>query len=301
MPSVRANHRHGADATSQIEDAPRRNVIWIDDGDPAELALARDRVAALPGCRLTAIARVCLPEGPLGRRGNSGPIVHPDVVILAADRPGRWTPAEALAVSLRWPLVPILAVSTSLADGRRRSGPPLPGVEEIPWHDAAGRLTRWFADRDAGLPGSLGQPCTARREERLLEAPSFMPGLRSSEPLPAVSVAARRLLDLEGISELLLAAGHPVARRTVGRPHLEDGAGCIVWDACRLDPDDLEWLRMLLANQPGTAVVVLESFPRGDSALAALRAGAAAVLSRPVGLEALGGTLASLAAAKAVA
>ena len=58
-----------------------------------------------------------------------------------------------------------------------------------------------------------------------------------------------------------------------------------------IGPDDLAWLRMLTANGPHTRVVLLESFPRGDAAEAALRAGAGAVLGRPLGLEALEGTL----------
>jgi hypothetical protein len=162
-------------------------------------------------------------------------------------------------------------------------------------------LARWFFDLDAGVAGSLGQPPTARREDRLLEAPSFQPGNPPAYRLPAVTVAARRLLDLDGLCELLFAVGHQVTRRTIGRPELVPAAGLVVWDACRLDTTDLEWLRMLVANQPGTAVVILESFPRGDSALSALRAGAAAVLGRPVGLESLGGTIAALVPRLAVA
>jgi DNA-binding NarL/FixJ family response regulator len=68
----------------------------------------------------------------------------------------------------------------------------------------------------------------------------------------------------------------------------------VVWDACRLESADLEWLRLLVANRPGVAVVILDSFPRGDSCRAALQAGAAAVLGRPVSLEALVGTLRGL-------
>ena len=299
MISHRLSNRHGSDPAAPGDRAACRCVLWITDGDPAELVLAREAVARLPGCAVTATKPAATVAFSRWLRDDVAPPARPDVVVLASDRPGRWSSGEALALSLRWPLVPILAVSSSLADGRRRSGPPLPGVEEIPWHDAAGRLARWFSDLDAGLPGSLGQPRTARREERLQEAPSFAPGATPADPLPAVEVAARRPLDLEGIAELLLAVGHPVTRRTVGRPDLDGGASSVVWDACRLDGADLEWLRMLVANRPGTAIVVLESFPRGDAALAALRAGAAAILGRPVGLEALCGTLVGLAAGRA--
>ena len=74
----------------------------------------------------------------------------------------------------------------------------------------------------------------------------------------------------------------------------------MVWDAGRLDGADLEWLRLLVANRPSVAVVVLDSFPRGDSGRAVLRAGGAALLGRPVALEVLAGTLRGLAAATSV-
>jgi hypothetical protein len=48
---------------------------------------------------------------------------------------------------------------------------------------------------------------------------------------------------------------------------------------------------MLAANRPGRGIVLLDSFPRGDTTRLALRAGAAAVLGRPAGLEPLAGTL----------
>ena len=48
---------------------------------------------------------------------------------------------------------------------------------------------------------------------------------------------------------------------------------------------------MFTAHRPGLPVIVVESFPRGDTVLAALRAGATAVLGRPLSLEALAGTL----------
>jgi ActR/RegA family two-component response regulator len=54
---------------------------------------------------------------------------------------------------------------------------------------------------------------------------------------------------------------------------------------------DFAWLGILAANRPGLGIVLLDSFPRGNTARAAVRAGAAAVLGRPVGLEALVGTL----------
>jgi hypothetical protein len=269
-------------------------VLWVGEIDDLELAIARECLVRLTGC-IVIRGTVPAPGSPSSHRGpdllGTSP---PDCILLAIDRPGRWSIEQVLGLSLSFPLTPIFAIATSLGDGRRRSGPPLPGVEELAWHDAGGRLARWFADLDAGLPGSLGLPPTVRREERFHEAPAFQPHPRPVSSLAPITVAARTPLDLDGVAELLAAAGHSIGERSIGRPQLAPPDRLVVWDASRFDGEDLEWLRLLVANRPGVAVVILDSFPRGDIARGALRAGASAILGRPVGLEVLAGTLRGL-------
>ncbi|MFM9197440.1 MAG: hypothetical protein ACKOWG_17215, partial [Planctomycetia bacterium] len=222
----------------------------------------------------------------------------PVFAVLAADRPGRFTMADALLLSRAWPLMPIVSVASSLVDGRRRSGPALPGIEEVPWHDLPSRSAWWLAAIAAGLPTRLGLPATSRREERLLESIGGMRG-RSGEPprllWPGIelSVAASHADDLDGLCDLLVLAGHAVETRQAGRPRLDEQADVLVWDVRDLTARDLEWLRLLAANRPGLFILVLDSFPRGDTVAAAMRAGAAVVLGRPVCLEAVCGALLS--------
>jgi hypothetical protein len=216
---------------------------------------------------------------------------RPALVLLAADRPGRWPLESAVAVTRRWPLAAVVGVATSLGEGRRRSGSTLAGIEEVAWHDLPGRLECWLAARAAGRPGALGVPATARREERLLEMLDAVAGLHDTAREQAVWIAAGRSDDLDGLADLLALAGRRVAGRTHGRPPLDLEAALLVWDVVAIGPDDLAWLRMLAANRPRTQAVLLESFPRGDAVEAALRAGAGAVLGRPIVLEALEGTL----------
>ena len=266
---------------------PRRHVLWVGRCGGLELTLARDAVAGIPGCTVRRLDAEW--------DDDAGP--HPTCIVLVHERGGEWSPERALALSRRFPLVPIVAVAGSLADGRRRSGPFLAGIEEIAWHDLAGRLGAWFGDVETGIAGSIGLPPTARREDRILDA------IRVSRPTEPptrtpVSVVARDRTDLEGLVDLVRACGHVVEESALGRPAIDTLARVLVWDVRSIRPADLEWLRILAANRPGVAVVVLDSFPRGDSSAEALAAGAAAVLGRPVGLEVLAGTLASLAAAR---
>ena len=268
--------------------AAARCVLWVGAPTGAELGLAHrwlaDRAAVIVAETPSAAPAAIEAAG----RGL------PVLAVFATDRPGRFSLDDVLLVAREWPLAALVSVAASLADGRRRSGPALPGVEEVAWHELPGRLERWFADLAAGRPGLLGLPATSRREERILAATDSLRDARAAaEPLP-VSVAAARSDDLEGLVDLLALSGRRIARRTRGRPPLDEPAKLLVWDVGCLGEEDIAWLRMLVANRPDLAVVLLESFPRGDATEAALEAGARAVLGRPVTLESLEGTLARL-------
>ena len=265
-------------------------VLWVGSTAPADLRLTRDWVGGMAEVHDVAspVVAVAAPPEPFVDRS-------PAVVLVAVASPGNWSLADVVPLAIRWPLAPIVAVGGVLADGRRRSGPPLPGIEEVPWHDLPGRLASWLTDRDAGRAGTLGMPATARREDRFLEAGREQAG-RESGRGPLVSLAAANGGDLDGLVDLTQAAGAVIGRRSRGRPPLDEPAPVLVWDVGRLDVDQLAWLRMLAANRPGLRIILLESFPRPDTTSAALQAGAAAVLGRPASAETLAGTFLWVAA-----
>jgi CheY-like chemotaxis protein len=264
-----------------------RLLLWMAaNTTDAELSLARAETAALARvieCRSAAEA-----VADAAGRFNDAP---PTVAVLASDCPGRWSLADAVVLSRRWPLTPVVSVAASLADGRRRSGPPLPGVEEVPWSDWPGRLAWWFAELDRGRPGPLGMPPTARRDERLLEAVSRIATVGQEAAGLRISVAAHRAADVEPLCDLITAMGQTVVRRASGRPAVDQDADLLLWDVGDCDATQLSWLRMLAANQPDLGIVLLESFPRAETAALARAAGAVAVLSRPLSLESLSGTV----------
>lgn len=266
-----------------------RHVAWIGSARSVELAWARDRVAAC--------ATVIETDHPaqLAPRVDTVTGPWPAVAVLASDMPSRWTLADAVAVSRCWPLTPVVSICTPLAEGRRRSGPALPGVEEVAWNELPTRLAGWFADLDAGRPGVLGLPAASRREDRVIEAAARLRATarRDGEPL-RVGVAARHAVDLDGTGALLAASGATIIDRNVGRPRLDVIADLVVWDVEQITADVLTWLRMLTIQQPGLPVVLLDSFPRSDTSLAAFEAGALAVLGRPLAVESLAGLLSGL-------
>lgn len=273
-----------ASSVGQMRDAALACGFWIGPTSGAELAVVRSALEG--GLEVVDHATV---EDAIAWEVDAGR--RPEIVLLAGGRPGCWPLEAVVAVVQRWPLAPVIAVATSLGEGRRRSGPTITGVEEVAWHDLPGRLECWRAARSAGRAGALGVPATARREERLLDSLDAVAGLDRAASDAPVWIAGGRGSDLDGLADLLALAGRRVAGRTTGRPPLVLEAPLVVWDVVSTGPDDLAWLRMLAANRPRTQVVLLESFPRGDAVEAALRAGAGAVLGRPIVLEALEGTL----------
>lgn len=262
------------------------HALWIGGTPAEELALARDwaaEVLAAHGVSLVDLPDACAAES----RAGCGDDTTPTIAFLAAATPARWTVADAVTLSRAWPLMPIVSVATSLVEGRRRSGPPLAGIEEVAWHDLPGRLEQWLSAWAAGLAGTLGVPATARRDERLLA----MSPLPSHLPPTPVAVVAATPLDAEGLVDLLGASGGTVGRVGCGRPPLDTSEAVLIWDVGRLQPDHLEWLRLLSANRPLLRTVMVAPFLRGETARGLLETGAAAVLGRPLSVEALGGTL----------
>ncbi|MGI9178718.1 MAG: hypothetical protein ACR2IT_12790 [Pirellulales bacterium] len=274
--------------SAPLDPIPGRQLLWIGPTTTVELALAR-RWAG----ELTDVVDVATPADAIAAPPPCFLDRSPTAVLLASATPAQWTLADCVMLSRRWPLAPLVSVAAPLSEGRRRSGPPLPGVEEMPWSDLPGRLAWWLLDRRRGRPGGLGMPTTARRDERLLEAADRVAEFAAWRGC-RVSVAASRAIDVEGVADMLAAAGRTVVRRTCGRPALDEPADVLVWDVAAVSAADLTWLGMLTANRPGLAVILLDSFPRGETVLAGLRAGARAVLARPVSLEALTGVLLGL-------
>jgi hypothetical protein len=287
--------------------AGRHHVAWIGGAAGLELAWAHRATRQLapvsdldrpltpwsgPPAADAAARRAAAPIPAFGPAPHVEPTTAtaPTVAVLATDAPGRWHVHDCVALARRWPLAVIVAATTSLSDGRRRSGPVLPGIEDVSWNELPARLAIWLADLAAGLPGTLGLPATTRREDRVLEMCAAATRARG-RGASGVAVAAPDRTALEGLGDLLAAVGHAVTARSVGRPPIDDPTDTVVWEVADVDQATLVWLRLLADARPGRQVVLVTGFPRGDSAVAALQAGAQAILGQPVCLEALAGAL----------
>lgn len=246
--------------------AGARRALWIGPTVGTELALAAEWLTSLMPVETCADAS-----------GLNAGHVRPCLVVLACPRPACWTVADLTRLATALPLVPVVAVTTSLAEGSRRSGELLPGIEEIPWIELPGRIWSWIR---APQPATFGP---GRRDERWL-APAHTHG----SPSRRVHVAADRDF-FEPMCDLLTAAGWTPVPLPGKRPQPGCG-GPVAWGIGGVGASDREWLR-LLTSDGRRDVLVMESFPRGDDVAATLSAGAAAVLPRTIAAESLAGTL----------
>ncbi len=219
---------------------------------------------------------------------------EPTIICIAETHPGQIQYHDVLRLVHHWPLSRIVAVGSCLSDGRRRSGPVVDGIVEVPWHDLPSRMKVWLQRIESGAPSSLSRAPTLRREERWLaeaiEQQTFCDTVDQRAQV-TVSVSAASKTMTEAVGELVTAAGGILVNCVTGKPAIEDTADVILWDLYDSPESQLEWIRLLASQKPNRLIALLCSFPRGDSAQAAMEAGATAVLGRPTDCEAIRGVL----------
>ena len=114
-------------------------LLWIGPVADDELALARECIAGMVGVVEAASPAAAVESPPAAFRDRS-----PVAILLASPIPATWTLADGIALSRRWPLAPLVSVAATLVEGRRRSGPALPGIEEVAWNELPARLAWWL-------------------------------------------------------------------------------------------------------------------------------------------------------------
>jgi len=219
---------------------------------------------------------------------------EPTIICLAETHPGQIHFRDVFRLTQHWPLSRIVSVGSCLSDGRRRSGPLVDGILEVPWHDLPSRMKVWLQRIDSGAPSSLTSPPTFRRDERwLAESIESQPFHETSvQATPAtVTVAASSHMMAEAVGELITVAGGILVHCVTGKPPIQDTAEVIIWDLQDSPESQLEWIRLLTSQNPNRTLALLCSFPRSDTAHAAIEAGATAILGRPTDCEAIRGVL----------
>lgn len=213
----------------------------------------------------------------------------PSLIVIAQARPGEHAEAELDALRRAAPLAPLVCLLGTLCEGESRSGSPYPGGVRIYWHQWRERAWPELLALQAGRASSWSLPATASDEERLLCSASER--ITAARGLVAIASASFEMADW--LASACREQGFDVLRTCASRPAVSPQVSVVVWDAGPAENSDLDDLAALLAAYPSAKLIVLADFPRLEHYERLLRAGAAAVLSKPVMLAELFGQLAA--------
>ena len=155
----------------------------------------------------------------------------PDLIIIAAERPGGFSHRQVEAMRQAAPLAHIVGLLGSWCEGESRSGRPWPAVTRVYWHSWAAWFDREMSALAAGGCGTLSLPLTATDEERLLAAAGAVPA-RSGIAV-RIHAASREAAGL--LHAACESLGHrPVPINSREMPsNLRPQVG--IWDAAVLD------------------------------------------------------------------
>lgn len=213
-----------------------------------------------------------------------------DLTVIAQSYPGEFSHQSVDRLRAASPLTRIVALLGSWCEGEMRSGHPWPAVVRLYWHQGLGRIAREIKRLAGGACPSWGLPLTATEEERLLAecATGFQPVATRQRPVlrqGLVGIAARRFESFDWLSAVCRQYGSPtVWLRGPQYPRVE-GLTAILIDGTDFGDAEMTTLRRLSERYSQARRVALMDFPRIEDRERVLRAGADAVISKPVSVE----------------
>jgi hypothetical protein len=205
----------------------------------------------------------------------------PELILLAASRPGVISPRDVERLRRRFPLAGWVALVGSWCEGETRTGRPPVGVRRLYWYEFPGwwhaELARWAAGRC---------PAWAWTSDSALQFRNPQSTIRNSMPqnngLVVLDTTCRETGD--ALTDVLRSRG----LATVWSPARDAspqivGALAGIWEGRQLD--DAEALRLenfcRRLQSDAAPVIALLDFPRRDRCQRARELGAAAVLGKP--------------------
>jgi hypothetical protein len=207
--------------------------------------------------------------------------IMPDLIIVAQAFPGEFSHDAVDRLRRLAPLARLVGLLGSWCEGEMRTGSPWPGVARNYWHQWPTRCPRELELLMRGARCAWALPPTATEEERLLaDRETDAPRMQG---LVVIHSPSRPMADW--LSDACQSRGFATVCERESREPRVAGAKAAIFDAGDLAPDTLIALERFSAAMRPSPVVALLAFPRIEDRRSVLAAGAAAVLSKPVGLD----------------
>lgn len=261
-------------SSTVIESASSKlEILLVGNIERREFGEARASLEA--GGRLTTAADVEAAARLLTNQQSA-----PDVIVVAQAFPGQFS-AEAIdRLRVLAPLARVIGLMGSWCEGEMRTGKPWPAAVRVYWHQWPARCAQELCRLAEGFCSTWGLPATASEEERFL---SMADGsIRPSGLRGLVAIHTPWFDMYEWLSAACRCRGYSTVWLRDDRAHGVAGVQAGIFDATECRADEAASLARLAAAIRPAPVVALLDFPRVDDCDRALRAGAAAVLSKPL-------------------
>jgi CheY-like chemotaxis protein len=244
-------------------------ALWIGDSQSAEFSAA--------ALRLAEQARVVkFADASAAREWFASENAAPDLIVLAQSFPGQLDAEAVKPLRTAAPLARIIAVLGTWCEGESRSGHPVPGTIRVYWHQFESRCLRELQQLRSGRCNSWGLAPTATEDERLLMTESHSP--TPTQGLAAIITSDQEMANC--VSDACGTRGIATVWFLPGQEIRAAGVTAVLWDAPIPVPEQVAELQRL--KQTYIPVLALLDFPRVDDHVAALWAGASAVISKPL-------------------
>jgi CheY-like chemotaxis protein len=191
----------------------------------------------------------------------------PDLILLVASRPGRFSTAEVESLHRRAPLARLVALLGSWCEGELRSGHPWPGVTRIYAHQWQARLPREL---------ETWQPRTATEIDRLLNS---RPAIKPQRQLIGIAAAQRTMFD--ALAAACRSFGQDAVWLPPNLPPPTQRVDAILYDVTFDLPDELARLSELREQLHHPPALLLHNCPRQSDLEQAAHAGASSILAKP--------------------
>jgi hypothetical protein len=199
----------------------------------------------------------------------------PDVIVVAAARPGIFSQHDVASLLRRAPLARFIGLMGGWCEGELRTGHPWRGVTRVYWHEFVSRMAEELTGTNSR--GRLAMPRTFTESE-FSGVTLPLPEIR---PRGLVVIRATSLETYEAIADACLAIGHSTVWENPRQPAFVTGATAAIWDvAASIDFDRAKLDRFSKRMQP-TPVVAMIGFPRESDRQLALECGASSIVSKP--------------------
>lgn len=211
----------------------------------------------------------------------AGNIDPPEVIVVAASRPGLFSQHDVASLLRRVPLARLIGLMGGWCEGELRTGQPWRGVTRVYWHAFVPRMAEELTS--ITTRGRSAMPRTFSESE-LCGISVVLPEVR---PRGLVVIRAATLESYEAIADACHPIGHSTVWESPRQPAFVTGAVGAIWDVASSIECDAAELGLFVKQMQPAPVIAIIGFPRASDREFAFECGAASVVSKPYLLQEL--------------